>query len=387
MCKDELTSKSRNFVDVTFFFKISIMKSSILVFVSALLFSLGTNAQKTKTENIFIITLDGLRWQELYTGADSLLIGDKTFVGDTSALKKRYWAENAQQRRETLMPFFWTTLASKGQLYGNRKFGNKVDCSNTMWFSYPGYNEILCGFADDERINSNKKINNPNVTLLEFLNNTQQFKGKVAAFGSWDVFPYIINEQRSNVPVNAGFEKAAGHNLSEREKFLNTLQDEIPSPWGSVRLDAFTHHFALEYLKKNKPRVAYIAYGETDDFAHNGRYDEYLNSARRTDQFIADLWNWVQSQDQYRDKTTFVITTDHGRGTQPIETWRSHGDEITGAGQIWLAVIGPDTAPTGEQKRSGQLYQNQVAKTAAAFLGVDYKNEKKVGDKIASVFK
>lgn len=354
----------------------------LLLFVQSFVF-----AQSRKTENIFIITLDGLRWQELFTGADSLLVENKDFVGNPAALKSRFWADTGDERRKLLMPFFWSTLASEGQLYGNRKYDNLADCSNSMWFSYPGYSEILCGFSDDDRINSNKKINNPNVTVLEFLNKIPEYKGKVAAFGSWDVFPFIINEERSGVPVNAGFEKASGDHLTEREAFLNALQDEIPGPWGSVRLDAFTHYFALEYLKKEQPRVLYIAYGETDDFAHDGKYDEYLKSAHRTDQFIRDLWNRVQSQEYYRDKTTFMITTDHGRGTQPLASWRSHGDEIPDAGQIWLAVIGPDTPPTGEQKKAGRIYQNQVAKTAGTFLGVDYTNTREVGDAITTVIK
>lgn len=361
------------------------MKIRLIVFFLAVQFL--TYAQSHKTQNIFIITLDGFRWQELFTGADSLLVTNKDFVRDTAALKARFWANAPVRRRKILMPFFWNTIASQGQIYGNRKYDNKVDCSNTMWFSYPGYHEILSGFADDENINSNKKISNPNETLLEFLNRLPQYKGKVAAFGSWDVFPYIINEERSGVPVNAGFERASAGKLTDREKFLNTLQDEIPGPWGSVRLDAFTHYFAFEHLKKDKPRVLYIAYGETDDFAHDGRYDEYLKSAQRTDQFIGNLWEWVQSQNNYRDKTTFLITTDHGRGTQPIPAWRSHGDEISGASQIWIAIIGPDTPPSGELKSPGQLYQNQVAKTAAAFLDVDYKNRKKVGEVISTAIR
>ena len=361
------------------------MKIKLIVFFLAINFS--APGQPLKTENIFIITLDGFRWQELFTGADSLLLTDKTFVRDTAALKSGFWAGTPVQRRRILMPFFWNIIAGKGQIYGNRRYDNKADCSNSMWFSYPGYHEILAGFADDENINSNKKINNPNETLLEYLQELPQYSGKVAAFGSWDVFPFIINEERSGVPVNAGFEKASGEKLSDRELFLNTLQDEIPGPWGSVRLDAFTHHFALEYLKKKKPRVLYIAYGETDDFAHDGRYDEYLRSAQRTDKFIGDLWTWVQSQSQYRDKTTFLITTDHGRGTQPLGSWRSHGDEVAGAGQIWFAVIGPDTPPTSEQKNAAQLFQNQVAKTAAAFLGIDYRNRKKVGDVVSTAIR
>lgn len=356
--------------------RIAIIAAFLLV--SAVVFG------QQKTENVFIITLDGFRWQELYTGADSALIGNKDYVRDTEELKSRFWKSTPQQRRQTLMPFFWSTIAKQGQLYGNRKYGNLVNCSNKMWFSYPGYSEILCGFADDARINSNDKIDNPNVTVLEFLNSTPEFKGKIAAFGSWDVFPFIINEKRSGVPVNAGYEKATG-DINEREKLLNEMQFQIPPEWGTVRFDAFTHHYAMEHLKKHTPRILYVAYGETDDFAHGGHYDSYLKSAWQTDQFIQQLWEWAQSHPQYKDKTTFIITTDHGRGTVPLDTWRGHGDEIEGADQIWMAVIGPDTPALGEVKSQRQYYQNQVAKTAAAFLRVDYKNERKVGEVVSAM--
>lgn len=349
------------------------MKRKLLLFLLAI--SFPAFSQDRKTENIFIITLDGLRWQELFSGADPLLITNKDYVKDTISLKEMFWAPAPEERRKMLMPFMWSTLAQEGQLYGNRAFRNHVNCANKMWFSYPGYNEILSGAPDDERINSNDKIENPNVTVLEFINQQQAYKGKVAAFGSWDVFPYIINEKRSGIPVNAGYEKVSGKSLTEREKLLNELQDALPKLWNTVRMDGFTQYYALEYLKKNKPRVMYIAYGETDDFAHGGRYDEYLRSARQTDTFIRDLWRWAQSQAQYKGKTTFLITTDHGRGTDPLDTWRSHGSKYKGTDQIWFAVIGPDIPATGEIKTPGQYYQKQIAKTAAAFLGLDFSNE------------
>src|SRR5690606_12832092 len=141
----------------------------------------------------------------------------------------------------------------------------------------------------------NDKIPNPNKTILEIINEQPHFKGKVAAFGSWDVFPYIINEERSGIPVNAGFETAKGNQLTDKELFLNELQKQVPSPWGSVRLDAFTHHYALEYLKKNHPEVVYISYGETDDFAHDGNYQAYLRSAHTTDAMIKELWEYTQN--------------------------------------------------------------------------------------------
>jgi hypothetical protein len=342
--------------------------------------------KKHKTENIFIITFDGLRWEELFNGAVDSLMLDKAYVEDTLQLQKRFGASTPQERRFKLMPWFWQTLGKEGQLYGNRLLDNKVNVSNPHWFSYPGYNEILTGFADPE-INSNDKIENPHITVLEWLNQKPAYQGKVAMFGSWDVFPFIVNEKRSGIPVNAGFEKAAGSKLSSRELFLNELQEQIPSPWSSVRLDAFTHHFALEYIKRTHPKVVHIAYGETDDFAHDGHYDQYLKSAHQTDAMIGQLWQYVQSDPFYAGKTTFIITTDHGRGNTPKSAWKSHGKEYKGSDAIWFAVIGPDTPALGEMKTNGQWWQNQLAKTAAAFLGLDYTNNPEVGKVINEMLK
>ncbi len=337
------------------------------------------------TENVVLITLDGLRWQELFTGSDELLVENEDYVGNPAALSNQYHKADAHARRKTLMPFFWGALHRKGQIYGNRQLGCEVNLTNNQWFSYPGYNEILTGHADPD-ITSNDKVPNPNKTVLEFVNSQAGFEGRVAAFGSWDVFPYIVNEDRSGVPVNAGFEAAKGEDLTLREQFLNELQDEIPSPWGTVRLDAFTHHYALEYMKKYHPRLLYIAYGETDDFAHGGDYDAYLHSAHQTDQFIDDLWAFTQNDPVYKGKTTFIITTDHGRGTEPLDTWRGHGTDIDGADQIWMAILGPDTPALGEVKDC-KLYQNQVASTVASFLGFDLGTAQEAGAPVVSAFK
>ena len=350
--------------------------NKIYLFVM-LIFGLGLQAQQGDTK-VILVSLDGYRWQELFSGADSLLIDHKDYVGSPDALKEAFWAETPKQRREKLMPFIWGYVAKNGQIHGNRALGSKVDLTNSMWFSYPGYNEILTGKADDQNIQSNDKVYNSNKTVLELLNEDAEYKGKVAAFASWDVFPYIINDKRSGVPVNAGFRKAEGE-LTDREIFLNQLQDEVPSPWGSVRLDAFTHHYALEYMKKNHPKVIYISYGETDDFAHGGDYQAYLKSAHTTDDFIRQLWEYVQSDSFYKDQTTFLIVTDHGRGTQPLDTWRSHGSDIKGADQVWLIALGNKVSPTGEVEVQEQLYNNQIVPSILQILGKESLNKKLKG--------
>ncbi|MEC7263919.1 MAG: alkaline phosphatase family protein [Bacteroidota bacterium] len=349
------------------------MKNKMLLLMAALAVFLKISAQDSDTK-VILITLDGYRWQELFTGADPLLIGNKEYVHEVEALKEAFWRETPEERREALMPFFWTQVSKMGQLHGNRALGSKVNLTNTMWFSYPGYNEILTGTADDKNIRSNDKIENPNTTILERYNNTSEGKGKVAAFGSWDVFPFIINEERSGVPVNAGFETATG-TLNEREKFLNELQGQVPSPWGSVRLDAFTHHYALEHMKKEHPKLLYISYGETDDFAHDGNYQAYLKSAHNTDALIKELWDFTQQDDFYKGQTVFIITTDHGRGTEPLDTWRSHGSDIKGADQVWMVTFGKDIQPLGEVKQEEQLFSNQIAPTILKILNISIPKE------------
>jgi len=343
-----------------------------------LLISISGHAQKTtRTENIILITLDGFRWQEVFNGADSALMKQQATLKDP-AVKEKYWRDALTERKKALLPFLWTTIATQGQLCGNRNLGSKVNITNDQLFSYPGYNEILTGSADNERINSNDKMYNPNVTVLEFINSQPSFKGKVAAFSSWDVFPYIINDKRSGVFVSTGVAEVKSTKLSESEKMMNKLILSLPNPLGDVRLDAFTFYYGMEHIKKNKPKVMYFAFDETDDFAHGGEYAAYLNSAHYTDRFISELWAYVQSDPQYKNKTTLIITSDHGRGND-AEGWKDHGQKVPVADQIWLAMIGPDTAPTGEAKTEQQLYQNQIAPTIAALLGLEFKGDKKKG--------
>ena len=329
--------------------------------------------------NVILVTLDGLRWEEVFTGADDWLLSSK-WTGSEEALRAEFWDADPDVRRQKLMPFLWSTVAGEGQVYGNRLRGSLADVTNTRVFSYPGYNEILTGFADS-LIDSNDKIPNANTTVLEWVNRQPGFEGRVAAFGSWDGFPYIINEERSGVPVNAGFEPADPP-MSDREAFLNTLQAQTPSPWGTVRLDVFTHHYAMEKMERDAPRLLYIAYGETDDFAHDGSYDHYVHAAHRTDAFLADLWARVQAHPAYAGNTTLILVTDHGRGAE--DRWIGHGGDWVGSEHIWMAAIGPHTPVLGEVAE-GQVTQSQIAATVAAALGLDYSNERPIGAPVAAM--
>jgi hypothetical protein len=343
-------------------------------------------AQNYKTENVVIVTLDGLRWQEVYRGADSALINSK-YTDDKAAVQKQFWAGSADERRKMLFPFLWTTIARKGQLYGNRDEGSKDEVANRYYFSYPGYNELFTGFADP-RMNTNNAITNPNVNFLEFLNKQRGFENKVAIFASWERFTQILNTQRSGLLVNAGYMNLQAPAMNDRLKFLNEMQHKAPHYLGdSTRIDFLTYEFAREYLKQYQPRVLYIALDETDEFGHAGNYHFYLDRASQEDAYIQQLWEYLQSNPVYKDKTTLIITCDHGRGDE-VATWRNHGIFIAPhSEQTWFAVIGPDTPPLGEMGSGQTTYHKQLAQTISKLLGVDFKAAvgHEVGDPINSV--
>lgn len=354
-------------------------KNICVFFLSILCFNAA--AQSLETENIIIVALDGYRWQEVFRGADSKIVANEKFTEDESAAKA-FIGESAEESRKLLMPFLWIVVAQKGQIYGNREFGNKVNCSNLQLLSYPGYSEMLVGFPD-RRIHSNRKKINPNATVLEFLNRQQAYKDKVAAFTTWDAFPYILSEERSGIYVNAGTELADGK-ISHHERWLNENQEKVVNQLNGTRFDQYTYSYAKEFLKRKKPKVLFLSFNETDEHGHAGRYDEYLKAANKADELLADLWNFIQHSPEYKDKTTLIVTTDHGRGSGR-KNWTKHRLFARGSRQIWFAVIGPDTPSLGEVKKRNKYYQKQLAKTISAFAGEQYHTPKPSGEVMQSM--
>lgn len=333
--------------------------------------ALNAAAAQLKTKNVFLIMSDGLRWQEVFSGAEELLISkEHGGVTLTNELRAQFWRGTPEARREELMPFFWSEIARRGQLFGNQARGSVVKVSNGKNFSYPGYNEILAG-AGDTRIDSNYKKWNPNITVFEWIGRQRGFGGRVAVFGTWDVFPYIFNCQRSGLPIWPGWGISYVKEI-EVPELLRRVTWDTPEMAPGVIYDSFAMHAALNYVKKEKPRVAFIGLGETDEWAHHNRYDEYLKAAHRVDGFVREFWTMLQSMSEYRDKTTLIITADHGRGTGPVD-WKGHGAKIADSAADWIAVIGPDTPPLGERANIPERSENQIAATMAALLGLEYR--------------
>jgi len=337
----------------------------------AVFMALSSSAAERKTRNVFLITTDGLRWEEVFNGADqTMFTREYGNISNPTNARAAWWRESAEERRKIVMPFLWNEVAAKGQLWGNRQKKSEVRVSNGRNFSYPGYNEFLTGIADP-KIDSNDKKLNWNTNVFEFLNTQPGFQGRVAAVINWDVLPWILNGPRAQFPIWTPFDAPEGTVRLEVPELINDMAERSKTVWANVILDTFISAAAKHTVKTMKPRAMYIQFGETDDWAHDGAYERYLKSAREFDRFIGELWALVQSMPEYRDSTTFIITTDHGRGPAPV-AWKNHGANVADSAYMWLAALGPDTPPHGERSETPPITQSQTAATVAAFVGQNF---------------
>ena len=328
-----------------------------------------TGHAQPPARTVILITIDGLRWQEFFTGADrDYFKRDK--AGSGGEAEQRFWRGTPEERRAVLMPFVWKTLANRGQIFGDAATGSTSRVTNGLWFSYPGYSEMFSGVADP-RIDSNRKMPNPNITVFEWLNKRPGFEGKVAAFGSWDVLPFMLNTERSGLRVGTGWNPMPAA-ATEKQRAINELAADLPRYWSYGPFDAPIVYAALEHLRAERPRVLYLMLGEGDEWAHEGRYDLYLDANQRADRFIERIWQTVQSMPEYANQTTLVLTTDHGRGAT-TKDWMDHGRDVPAAERTWMALLGAGVPPTGVRPQVN-VTTSQIAATIAWLVGEDFRS-------------
>ena len=345
-----------------------------LLSAAALTASAAEPATKPATENVMLLMTDGLRWQEVFGGAEEILMTKENGgVTDVDALKKDYWRDTPEARREALMPFLWTVVAKQGQIYGNQAKGSVAEVTNGMNFSYPGYNETLCGFADP-RIDSNDKNLNPNVTVFEWLNRKPAYSAaRWRPSACWDVFPYIFNRRALRILRQRRLRSAYRSASSRRGSSCSIAQGRNDALLArrAVRLVHVPRGAGISQGSKSRG-LFFLSLNETDAGATTADTTMYLTAAHAADTYFKTLWETHASRcREYQGKTSLIFVPDHGRGDAPVE-WKNHGKKVPRSEFIWMAFLGPDTPPLGERSNVPTITQSQVAATLAALLGEDY---------------
>jgi hypothetical protein len=337
--------------------------------------AVSTPAEPIQTEHVVLVTIDGVRIQELFGGADPVLLdAGREFSGiqKIGDVRTRFMRPTPDERRRALMPFFWGGLVREGIVVGNPALRSRLRLTNSFRVSYPGYAEMLTG-ADQPKVASNLPFRMPRPTVLEFLKDRMGWSySDVAVFGSWETFNLIAHHHPDAFFTNAGYARVPAEWATPGMEPLNTLQMQMLTPWDNVRFDRVTFGLAMEFLRAHRPRLLYLALGEPDDWGHNRRYDRVLQSIAEADNMLRELWETLESMDDYRGRTTLIVTTDHGRGVTPGD-WTDHDRDTPGSEDAWIAVFGPDTPKLGELSGTPDATLDQVASTLARFFGQDYR--------------
>jgi hypothetical protein len=311
--------------------------------------------EEARTRNLVLVTIDGVRWQEIFDGADA---------GRAPGL--------ACGRRAALLP----------NLYALARIGVAVQdirSSGPNFVSLPGYREIVTGRAS-VRCTSNECRAIDEATLLDELALPPD---QIAVASSWERVGRAAARWPRHITLSSG-----RHGGSTRDGFrVNGAASRIldegsgAGAWPGYldyRPDRYTAALARQYLLEKRPRFLWVALGDTDEFAHRSDYAGYLDALRSADRFVGELWALLGAMGRYGAETTIIVTTDHGRAAN----FASHGKAPESA-RGWLLAAGGAVPPSHAMPRTHRL--RDIAPTMRLLLGLPADRSIEAGEPIAEV--
>ncbi len=262
--------------------------------------------------NLVLIILDGLRLEEFF--------GYREFKSNTPASKKK--------RRRSLMPFVWSELASKQHslLLGDKGGRPPSLCriDNPYGISLPAYADILSAHRQ-KKVKSNR-FRSPLAcpTIADRLSEEGIDPAQMALFASWKHLDQVFSKNQ-----DAAFFIETGYKAGYAKP-----------PWKDARFDRDIHKGLMAYLHSSKKwRFLTVAYNDTDEWGHKNQYKMYLKAIKEQDRFIREIYQHIEKQE--KDKSVYIITTDHGRG-RGVE-WVRHGKAVQGSQEIWMLFVFPSS--------------------------------------------
>ena len=177
-----------------------------------------------------------------------------------------------------------------------------------------------------------------------------------------------INNTGLEIPKNAsffqcylkekGFSSTSAWIVASKDK-LEVLSDCTDSKWKckytpskncgvngigtGYRNDSLTFIEIMNVFDNFQPNLMLINFREPDFSGHQGNWPNYLKGITHTDEYVYQIWKYIQTNPFYKDKTTLFVTNDHGRHLDSVaDGFVSHGDNCEGCKHLNLYAFGPD---------------------------------------------
>jgi len=96
-------------------------------------------------------------------------------------------------------------------------------------------------------------------------------------------------------------------------------------------------------MSQDHPSLMLLNFKDVDVTGHQGDYDNYVDAIKKADRLVYELWKAIQNDDHYKDRTTLIITTDHGRHSDGIaDGFVNHGGYSRGDLLLLFLALGPE---------------------------------------------
>jgi hypothetical protein len=282
----------------------------------------------TPPVTIVVVTLDGVRWHEVFEGVDARLAA-------SHGLSPSEVVSAAE-----LTPNLHRIVSTHGAALGAPGHGATISASGPNFISLPGYAELLSG-RRSTRCQDNQCTGSGTHTLLDdFTSASARDASQVALFTSWPDIARV----------------ASGRGV---------VAEPLPRT-SSFRPDMITADLAIAHLKAHPPKFLFLGLGEPDEFGHQNDYAGYLNAVRRADARIADVDRELARLAAHGTRTALFVTADHGRADNFVE----HGSKYPESARVWLIASGSAVRASGFVAAPRQRHLADLAPTVRAIAGL-----------------
>lgn len=311
---------------------------------------------------VVLVTLDGVRWQEVFHGVDTT----RSSLGGGP---------------EVTMPRTNALVREHGVALGAGQPGcGAVRTAGGSNVSLPGYMEIFSGRVPACRDNLCPRISTP--TVMDEA--AWGIDGTATSITSWPIIANAATSSAELVGVAAGTRAWEGPRPENAQGIVEKVAatanvDSFPGAPG-YRPDAVTAAIALEYLKTEKPTVMHVGLGDTDEFGHKDDYPRYLAALRLADDMIGAIADLVTRDPDDADRTTVIVTSDHGRAYD----FKDHGFFMLGSERTFVLAFGAHVKPRGVACARDHTLAD-IAPTIRALVGLPRDDSDDAGAPITEV--